>query len=129
MALEAQVAGFAKVCKIDPKVEEWLVKEGITDCEGVASLAAKKKMVDPKFIRMMIVEGIRKVKGSGKLIALKKFWRTWFTWALREANSFIVLLVVALLAANSLIVLWLVAWACSRFISGKRGHDSWQTRP
>ena len=63
MVLEAHVAEFAKVCKIDPKVEEWLVEEGITDCEGVASLAAKKEMVDPKFIQMMIAEGINEMKG------------------------------------------------------------------
>ena len=50
---------------------------------------------------MMIAEGISEMKGSGKQIALTKFWGTWFTWALREANSLIVLLVVALLAANS----------------------------
>ena len=47
MALEAQFAEFAKVCEIDLKVEEWLVKEGITSCKGVASLAAKEVIVDP----------------------------------------------------------------------------------
>ena len=103
------------------------MKEGITDCEGVASLAAKEEMVDPKFIQMMIAEGISEMKGSGKQIALTKFWRTWFTWALREANSFIVLLVVALHAANSLIVLWLVALGMLTVYRWRRGHDSWQT--
>ena len=62
MVLDAQVARFATMCKLDPKVEEWLVKEGILDCEGVASLAAKEDMVDTKVIQVLIASGIEEMK-------------------------------------------------------------------
>ena len=75
MALDAQVARFATMCKLDPKVEGWFVQEGILDCEGVASLAAKEDMVDPKFIQVLIASGLDEMKSSGKQIALTKFWR------------------------------------------------------
>ena len=74
MALEEEVKAFAVECKIDPKVEG-LIGEGILDCEGVATLAAREELRDAKFIQVMITKGVDSMTGSGKQIAVTKFWR------------------------------------------------------
>ena len=61
------------MCKLDPKVEEWLVSQGIVDCEDVASLAAKEELVDAKISQVLIAAGIDEMKASGKQINLVKF--------------------------------------------------------
>ena len=66
MEVEAIVLNFISAFKVDPRVSDWLLAEGILDCEGIASIAATEELVDAKFIQPLISAVVETLKSRAK---------------------------------------------------------------
>ena len=73
--LEPVVKNYLAAFKVDARVGEWLLAEGIYDCESIASIAATEELVDSRFIQPLISAGVESLKKLGQAIAITKLWR------------------------------------------------------
>ena len=64
--LDAIVSNFATAFRVDEKIIQWLVDQGFTDCEDIASLAADEKLVEPKIIDVLVTGGVDAAKSPGQ---------------------------------------------------------------
>ena len=73
--MDPVVVNFLAAFKVDGRVSEWLLSEGITDCESIASIAATEELVDKNFIQPLISAGVESLKKPGQAIGITKLWK------------------------------------------------------